>query len=54
MKIKKGGVMPEKGLREPEFADAAAFNRRFKYALISYAVVEFIVIALVVYAKVSR
>jgi hypothetical protein len=46
--------MPEKGLVEPEFPDSAAFNRRFKYALIAYAIVEFIVIALVVYAKVRR
>jgi len=54
MKIKKGVVMPEKGLSETEFADATAFNRRFKYALIAYAVVEFMVIALVVYTKVRR
>ena len=46
--------MPEKIMAETEFADSAAFNRRFKYALIAYAVVEFIVIALVVYAKVRR
>ena len=46
--------MPEKIIAETEFADSAALNRRFKYALIAYAVVEFIVIALVVYAKVRR
>jgi large-conductance mechanosensitive channel len=46
--------MPEKGLAETGFADSAAFNRRFKYALIAYAIVEFIVIALVVFYKVRR
>jgi hypothetical protein len=46
--------MRENKLAETEFADSAAFNRRFKYALIAYAVVEFIVIALVVYSKVRK
>jgi hypothetical protein len=46
--------MPEKAFVETDFADSAAFKRRFKYALIAYAIVEFIVIALVVYAKVRR
>jgi hypothetical protein len=34
--------------------DVSAFNRRFKYALIACAVVEFIAIALVVYYKARR
>ena len=46
--------MPQEILTETEFADSAAFNRRFKYALIAYAIVEFVVIALVVYAKIKR
>ncbi len=37
--------MPEKSVAQTEFEDSAAFNRRFKYALIAYASVEFIVIA---------
>lgn len=46
--------MPEKTLSETEFADSARFKRQFKYALIVYAIVEFIVIALLVYSKVRR
>lgn len=32
--------------------EAARFDRRFRYAIIGFAVVEFIVIALIVYHKV--
>jgi hypothetical protein len=34
--------------------DSAAFNRRFKYAVIAYAVIEFIAIVFAVYYKVTR
>jgi len=34
--------------------DAGTFDRSFKYALIAYAVAEFIAIALFVYHKVTR
>jgi hypothetical protein len=34
--------------------DSAAFNRRFKYAVIAYAVIGFIAIVFVVYYKVTR
>lgn len=44
----------EKGAGDIPEEDVSAFNRRFKYALIVYAVVEFIAIALVVYYKVTR
>ena len=30
------------------------FNRRFKYAVIAFAIIEFIVIAFAVYYKVTR
>ena len=35
-------------------AETAAFNRRFKYAVIAYAIIEFIAIAFVIYYKVRR
>ena len=34
--------------------DAIRFNRRFKYAIIVYAIIEFIAIAFLVYYKISR
>lgn len=34
--------------------DAGNFDRSFKYALIAYAVIEFIAIALVVYYQMTR
>ena len=33
--------------------DSAAFTRQFKYAVIAYAIIEFIAIAFVVYYKVT-
>jgi hypothetical protein len=35
-------------------AASSAFDRTFKYALVAYAVIEFIAIALFVYYKVAR
>ena len=34
--------------------DAGTFDRNFKYAVIIYAVVEFVAIALVLYYKLAR
>jgi hypothetical protein len=34
--------------------DAGTFDRSFKYAVILYAVVEFVAIALVIYYKLAR
>lgn len=34
--------------------DAGTFDRSFKYAVIIYAVVEFVAIALVIYYKLTR
>ena len=42
-------VMAEKHEDKTESDDSAAFNRRFKYAVIVFAIVEFIVIAYIVY-----
>jgi len=42
-------VMTEKNEDKTESEDSAAFNRRFKYAVIAFAIVEFIVIAYIVY-----
>ena len=44
--------MPKESDSQDE--ESAAFNRRFKSAIIVYAIVEFIVIAFVVYYKVKR
>ena len=46
--------MLEKGHDESHYEDSAAFNRQFKYAVIACAIIEFIVIAFVVYYKVTR
>jgi uncharacterized membrane protein len=35
-------------------ADAGTFDRSFRYAIIIYAVVEFVAIALLVYYKAAR
>lgn len=35
-------------------AEMEAFNRRFKYALIGFAIVEFVVLASVIYYKSRR
>ena len=45
--------MAEKNEDTTESEESAAFNRRFKYAVIVFAIVEFIVIAYIVY-KTSR
>jgi hypothetical protein len=39
---------------EDQLADSNAFNRRFKYSLIAYAVIEFIVMVLALYYKATR
>ena len=46
------GAPPETGA--PPAGDAGNFDRSFEYAVIAYAVVEFIAIALVVYYKATR
>jgi hypothetical protein len=40
--------------RDEQAEEAAAFNRGFKYAVIAYAIVEFIAIAFVVYYKATH
>jgi hypothetical protein len=37
-----------------QIEDPNVFERRFKYYLIAYAVIEFVVIALVVYYKLTQ
>ncbi len=44
----------DKGGDEPPVEDAGTFDRSFKYALIAYAVIEFIAIALIVYYQATR
>jgi large-conductance mechanosensitive channel len=39
---------------ESAYKEPAEFDRRFKYAVIACAILEFIVIAFVVYYKVTR
>ena len=39
---------------ESHYEDAAEFDRRFKYAVIACAIIEFIAIAFVVHYKVTR
>ena len=39
---------------EGQYEDEAAFNRRFKYALIGYALIEFIVIVFFCLLQVRR
>lgn len=41
--------MPGKGTNENQPEDSATFNRRFKYAVIAFAIIEFIAIAFVIY-----
>ena len=45
--------MPEKKSDSGPENEAAQFDRRFKYAIICFAVIEFIVTALVIYHKVA-
>jgi hypothetical protein len=46
--------MKEKDTDSNPHEDRAAFDRRFKRAVIAFAVVEFIVMALSIYYKVAR
>lgn len=46
--------MAEKGMNVSRDEEAASYDRRFKYAVIAFAVIEFIVIALTVYYKLAR
>ena len=46
--------MANKDMKLSQDEDEARFDRRFRYAVAAFAVVEFIVIALVVYYKVAR
>ena len=46
--------MAEKDSVNRHDEDDAAFDRRFRYAIAAFAVVELIVIALVVYYKIAR
>jgi hypothetical protein len=46
--------MLEKNGDESQYEDSATFNRRFKYTVIAYAIIEFIAIAFVVYYKATR
>ena len=46
--------MPDKDAIQFEDDDTAAFNRRFKYAIIAYAVIEFIAFVLLFYFKYYR
>ncbi len=46
--------MKEKRIEQSPEDEMAAFNRRFKYALIGFAIVEFFLLAAVVYYKASR
>ena len=39
---------------ESQYEDSAAFTTQVKYAVIAYAIIEFIAIAFVVYYKVTR
>lgn len=46
--------MPKEKEAESQDEESAAFNRRFKYAVIAYALIEFIVIVFIVYYKAKR
>jgi large-conductance mechanosensitive channel len=46
--------MTEKDTNLSQQEDSAAFNRRFKYAIVAFSLIEFIVIALAVFYKVTR
>jgi hypothetical protein len=46
--------MQEKKVDSGLEKEAAQFNRRFRQAIICFAVIEFIVMALVIYHKVAR
>ena len=46
--------MKKRGRGAEAEGDAGTFDRSFKYAVVVYAVVEFIAIALVLYYKLTR
>ncbi len=46
--------MLEKHENQIQDEDSSSFNRRFKYAVYAYAIIEFIALALVVYYKTYR
>lgn len=46
--------MLEKNGDESQDEDSATFNRRFKCALIAFAIIEFVAISFVVYYKTTR
>ncbi|MBA2501681.1 MAG: hypothetical protein H0V27_02260 [Pyrinomonadaceae bacterium] len=46
--------MLEKNEGQIQDEDSTAFNRRFKYAVYVYAIIEFIALALVIYYKTYR
>jgi hypothetical protein len=46
--------MKGKSKAESKTEDSAAFNRRSRYALIAYAIIEFIAIAFAVYYNGTR
>jgi hypothetical protein len=53
-KRSKGSRMSKRERDESEYENPVAFNGRFKRAVIAYAIIEFIVIAFVVYYKATR
>ena len=52
--MKTDGQQTDEQADAPPEGDAGNFDRSFKYALIAYAVIEFIAIALVVYYQMTR
>jgi hypothetical protein len=46
--------MSKKNMLQSHCDDTVAFNRRFKYAVIAFAIIEFIVVALVFIYKANR
>lgn len=45
---------PDEQAGTPPEEDAGNFDRSFKYAVIAYAIIEFIAIALIVYYQATR
>lgn len=52
--MKTDGQEPDEREGAPPGGDAGNFDRSFKYAVIAYAVIEFIAIALIFYYKATR
>ena len=46
--------MPDRDETQIQTDDSAAFNRRFRYAVIAYAVVEFMALVILFYYKYYR